>query len=136
MHGLELGNEVLKQLHKEVSLDRVDKLMDETKEGVEYQRVSISLPSRHAQIAHNQEIDEALMSKMSTDEEEAVQAELERLQQEALVRRGLSTRVSILRLMASPPCPSRRRRSSCHPCLWRSLRPPNQSERVCGCVHR
>jgi charged multivesicular body protein 6 len=43
MHGLELGNEVLKQLHKEVSLEKVDKLMDETREGVEYQRVSSGL---------------------------------------------------------------------------------------------
>ncbi|KAK1925786.1 Snf7-domain-containing protein [Papiliotrema laurentii] len=68
MHGLSMGNEVLKQLHKEVSLDKVDRLMDETREGIEYQR----------------EIDEALMSKMSTEEEEAVQAELEALQREAL----------------------------------------------------
>lgn len=40
MKGLEMGNEVLKQLHKEVSLEKVEKLMDQTREGVEYQRVS------------------------------------------------------------------------------------------------
>lgn len=40
MHGLTMGNEVLKQLHKEVSLEKVEKLMDETREGVAYQRVS------------------------------------------------------------------------------------------------
>ena len=40
MHGLSMGNEVLKQLHREVSLDKVDRLMDETREGIEYQRVS------------------------------------------------------------------------------------------------
>ncbi|RSH91019.1 Vacuolar protein sorting-associated protein 20 [Saitozyma podzolica] len=68
MHGLEMGNDVLKQLHKEMSLERVERLMDQTREGVEYQ----------------QEIDEALMSQMSPEEEEAVQAELERLQQEAM----------------------------------------------------
>ncbi|WWC96231.1 hypothetical protein V866_003098 [Kwoniella sp. B9012] len=68
MHGLELGADVLKQLHAEMSLERVEKLMDQTREGVEYQR----------------EIDEALMSRMSPEEEEAVQEELERLQQEAL----------------------------------------------------
>ncbi len=33
-----------------------------------------------------QEVDEALMSKMTSEEEEAVQAELEQLQKEALVR--------------------------------------------------
>lgn len=40
MHGLSVGNEVLKQLHQEMSLDKVEKLMDQTREGVEYQRVS------------------------------------------------------------------------------------------------
>ncbi|WWC88508.1 uncharacterized protein L201_003419 [Kwoniella dendrophila CBS 6074] len=68
MHGLEMGADVLKQLHAEMSLEKVEKLMDQTREGVEYQR----------------EIDEALMSRMSPEEEEAVQAELEQLQREAL----------------------------------------------------
>ncbi|WVR06449.1 hypothetical protein IAU60_003480 [Kwoniella sp. DSM 27419] len=68
MHGLEMGADVLKQLHAEMSLDKVEKLMDRTREGVEYQR----------------EIDEALMSRMSPEEEEAVQAELEALQREAM----------------------------------------------------
>ncbi|WWC62716.1 uncharacterized protein I303_105313 [Kwoniella dejecticola CBS 10117] len=68
MHGLEMGADVLKQLHAEMSLEKVEKLMDQTREGVEYQR----------------EIDEALMSQMSPEEEEAVQAELEQLQREAL----------------------------------------------------
>ncbi|WRT67905.1 uncharacterized protein IL334_004879 [Kwoniella shivajii] len=68
MHGLEMGADVLKQLHAEISLEKVEKLMDQTREGVEYQR----------------EIDEALMSRMSPEEEEAVQAELEQLQREAL----------------------------------------------------
>ncbi|OCF39252.1 charged multivesicular body protein 6 [Kwoniella heveanensis CBS 569] len=68
IHGLEMGADVLKQLHAEMSLEKVEKLMDQTREGVEYQR----------------EIDEALMSRMSPEEEEAVQAELEELQREAL----------------------------------------------------
>ncbi|ADV21946.1 charged multivesicular body protein 6 [Cryptococcus gattii Ru294] len=68
LHGLEMGSHVLGELQKEMSLERVDRLMDQTREGVEYQR----------------EIDEALMSKMSPEEEEAVQEELERLQREAL----------------------------------------------------
>jgi hypothetical protein len=41
MHGLSIGNDVLKQLHQEMSLEKVEKLMDQTREGVEYQRVSI-----------------------------------------------------------------------------------------------
>ncbi|ODN81812.1 hypothetical protein L202_02176 [Cryptococcus amylolentus CBS 6039] len=68
LHGLEMGANVLKELHKEMSIERVDKLMDQTREGIDYQR----------------EIDEALMSKMSPEEEDAVQEELERLQKEAM----------------------------------------------------
>lgn len=34
-----MGNDVLKELHKEVSLERVERLMDKTRDGVEYQRV-------------------------------------------------------------------------------------------------
>ena len=39
LHGLQIGNDVLKELHREVSLERVEKLMDKTRDGVEYQRV-------------------------------------------------------------------------------------------------
>lgn len=39
MHGLQQGNEVLKQIHKEMSIEDVDKLMEETAEAQAYQRV-------------------------------------------------------------------------------------------------
>lgn len=66
MHGLKQGNEVLQQIHKEMSIDDVQKLMDETREAIEYQK----------------EIDEMLSSKMNADEEEEVMAELAALQAE------------------------------------------------------
>lgn len=44
MHGLSMGNDVLKQLHSEMSMDKVERLMDQTREGVEYQKVRISSP--------------------------------------------------------------------------------------------
>jgi len=50
MHGLSVGNEVLKQLHQEMSLDKVEKLMDQTREGVEYQRVSFPIPPRQIEL--------------------------------------------------------------------------------------
>ncbi|KAG8991883.1 Vacuolar protein sorting-associated protein 20 [Tulasnella sp. 427] len=68
MFGLEQGNKVLKQIHSEMDIEKVQKLMDDTAEGIRYQR----------------EIDEMLMSTMSVDEEEAVQKELAQLQAEAL----------------------------------------------------
>lgn len=69
MHGLEQGSAALKALQAEVNLDRVERIMDESREGVEYQR----------------EIDEALASHMSPEEEEAVLRELEELQREQMV---------------------------------------------------
>ncbi|KAF8647956.1 hypothetical protein AX16_006488 [Volvariella volvacea WC 439] len=68
LHGLKQGTEVLKQLHKETSLEAVEKLMDETQEAREYQR----------------EISEMLASTLSMDEKEEVQSELLQLQAEVL----------------------------------------------------
>lgn len=68
LHGLQQGNEVLKQIHKEMNLETVEKIMEETAEAREYQR----------------EIDEMLASNLTVEDEEAVQAELRELQREAL----------------------------------------------------
>ncbi|KAL7416182.1 Snf7 family, partial [Mrakia frigida] len=59
--GLQQGNAVLKEIHKEMTVEMVEKLMGETEDAVAYQR----------------EIDETLQSKMSAEEEDAVQLELE-----------------------------------------------------------
>ncbi|KAG9124983.1 Vacuolar protein sorting-associated protein 20 [Ceratobasidium sp. 392] len=66
--GLQQGNKVLKNIHAEMSLEDVEKLMEETAEAVAYQN----------------EIDEMLTSRMTVDEEEAVQRELEQLQAETI----------------------------------------------------
>ncbi|PWN33667.1 uncharacterized protein FA14DRAFT_105344, partial [Meira miltonrushii] len=71
MHGLAQGNAVLKEIHKEMTIESVDKLMEETAEAQAYQR----------------EIDEALAGKMTAEDEEAVNAEMALLEREAL---GLS----------------------------------------------
>lgn len=88
MHGLEQGNEVLKQIHKELNLENVEKLLEETQEAREYQRV------RYMFTCHRfcdlelwllwviQEIDEMLANSLSFEEEESVQAELAALQRE------------------------------------------------------
>lgn len=68
LHGLQQGNEVLKQIHNEMNLETVEKIMEETAEAREYQR----------------EIDEMLASNLTVEDEEAVQAELRELQREAL----------------------------------------------------
>ncbi len=40
-HGLRQGNEVLKEIQKELNLESVEKLLEETAEAREYQRVSL-----------------------------------------------------------------------------------------------
>lgn len=39
MHGLQQGNKVLSEIHKEMSIENVEKLMNETQEAIAYQRV-------------------------------------------------------------------------------------------------
>jgi hypothetical protein len=63
LKGLETGNQVLKSIHQELSLDNVEKLMMDTHDAIEYQR----------------EIDEALSGSLSLEDQEAIEAELEAL---------------------------------------------------------
>ena len=46
MHGLQQGNKVLSEIHKEMSIENVEMLMSETQEAIVYQRVRLDeLPS-------------------------------------------------------------------------------------------
>jgi CRISPR/Cas system-associated protein Cas7 (RAMP superfamily) len=40
LYGLKQGNEVLKEIHKEMNVESVEKLLEETQEAQEYQRVT------------------------------------------------------------------------------------------------
>lgn len=42
MHGLQQGNKVLSEIHKEMSIENVEKLMSETQEAIAYQRVRLN----------------------------------------------------------------------------------------------
>lgn len=64
IHGLAQGNEVLKEIHKEMNIEAVEKLLEESQEARDYQR----------------EVGEMLSNKLTLDEEDAVQAELRELQ--------------------------------------------------------
>ncbi|KAI0814886.1 Snf7 family [Irpex lacteus] len=68
LHGLQQGNEVLKEIHKEMNVESVERLLEETAEAQAYQR----------------EIDEMLANNLSAEDEDAVQNELEQLRREAL----------------------------------------------------
>lgn len=72
LHGIKQGTEVLKEIHKELNVETVEKLLEETAEAREYQR----------------EIDNMLTNNLSLDDEEAVQRELRSLQREELPAQG------------------------------------------------
>jgi len=66
--GLKQGNDVLKEIHGQMSLEEIDNLMLDTQEAIEYQ----------------QQIEEALSGALTHEDEDAVMAELEELTKEAL----------------------------------------------------
>ncbi|SCV70215.1 BQ2448_1609 [Microbotryum intermedium] len=68
LFGLQQGNEVLKQLNKEMDLNKVEQLMSDTAEAIAYQ----------------EEVSQMLSGKITADEEDEVLAELEALQAEQL----------------------------------------------------
>jgi charged multivesicular body protein 6 len=57
LHGLQQGNDVLKQIHKEMNVESVEKLLEETAEAQAYQRVcSDSNMITHIAEAYSQSI--------------------------------------------------------------------------------
>ncbi|CEG67680.1 hypothetical protein RMATCC62417_04073 [Rhizopus microsporus] len=63
LEGLKNGNSVLKEIHKETSIEAVEKLMDDTAEAIAYQN----------------EIDEMLHGLISAEDEEEILKELDEL---------------------------------------------------------
>lgn len=64
LDGLQVGNNALKKIHEILTIDEVERIMDETREGIEKQ----------------QEIDEIISSgALSQEDEDSVAAELEEL---------------------------------------------------------
>lgn len=61
LEGLKTGNAALKKVHDILNIDEIEKIMDETKEGIEKQK----------------EIDELISGYMTTEDDEAIEAELE-----------------------------------------------------------
>lgn len=70
LYGLQQGKEVLESLNKEMSLEKVEKLMEESSDAVAYQN----------------EVSEMLSGKITNSEEEEVQEELEALERAELAK--------------------------------------------------
>ncbi|XP_056264116.1 charged multivesicular body protein 6-like [Pseudoliparis swirei] len=65
IEGLQVGNDCLKSMHEIMSIEDVERILDETQESIEYQR----------------QIDEMLAGALTQEDEEAVLAELEAITQ-------------------------------------------------------
>ncbi|XP_049633226.1 charged multivesicular body protein 6 [Suncus etruscus] len=66
LQGLQFGNECLKKMHQVMSMEEVERILDETQEAVEYQR----------------QIDELLAGSLTQEDEDAVLEELQAITQE------------------------------------------------------
>ncbi|KAH7912606.1 Snf7 family [Hygrophoropsis aurantiaca] len=87
LHGLQQGNEVLKEIHREMNIESVEKLMEETQEAREYQR----------------EIGDILANRLTHDEEDAVQTELRELQALAIGKAVPDERIELPSAPTAPP---------------------------------
>ncbi|KAI9139958.1 Snf7-domain-containing protein [Paraphysoderma sedebokerense] len=68
--GLQKGNEVLKEIHNEMSIEKVEKLMQDTADAIEYQN----------------EIENILNGQITTEDEESILKELEDIEKEELAK--------------------------------------------------
>lgn len=68
IEGLKIGNDCLKKMHEVMSIEEVERIMDETQEGIDYQR----------------QIDDLLAGSLTSEDEEAILEELEAITQEDL----------------------------------------------------
>ncbi|GAV26654.1 hypothetical protein PMKS-000109 [Pichia membranifaciens] len=80
LYGLEQGNKVLKEINSEMSMEKVEKILDDTEEAVSYQN----------------ELSERLGSLLTNGEEEEVDEELRQLELEmGVTDKQESVRVSV-----------------------------------------
>ncbi|XP_066237583.1 charged multivesicular body protein 6 [Saccopteryx leptura] len=68
MEGLKIGNECLNKMHQVMSIEEVERILDETQEAVEYQR----------------QIDELLAGSFTQEDEDAILEELNTITQEQI----------------------------------------------------
>ncbi|CAL9693243.1 unnamed protein product [Knipowitschia caucasica] len=69
IEGLKVGNDCLKRMHEIMSIEDVERIMDETQEAIEYQR----------------QIDDILAGSLTQEDEESILTELERITQGEVV---------------------------------------------------
>ena len=75
LDGLKIGNEALKKVHEILNIDEVERILDETREGVEKQREIDAAINQYADSALTEEDEEDVLAELDkllgTDEEAA-----------------------------------------------------------------
>ncbi|XP_074870643.1 charged multivesicular body protein 6 isoform X2 [Carettochelys insculpta] len=94
IEGLKIGNECLNKMHEVMSIEEVERIIDETQDAVEYQR----------------QIDEMLAGSLSAEDEDAILEELNAITQEEVklpevptepLPEGIPGRISLFNCMTS-----------------------------------
>jgi charged multivesicular body protein 6 len=81
--GLQQGTSVLNEIHKEMGgLEHVEKLMGETADAIAYQQVRLEPVVVELQLTYLQEVSEMLGGRISNQDEDEVEDELEALEVE------------------------------------------------------
>lgn len=62
--GLKIGNEALKQVHEFLTIDEVERVLDETNEGIEKQREIDAMINQYSVSALTEEDEEAVMAEL------------------------------------------------------------------------
>lgn len=79
LDGLKVGNEALKKVHEILTIDEVERILDETKEGVEKQREIDAAINQYSESALTEEDEEAVLAELDAlvgaDEKAAVPAD-------------------------------------------------------------
>lgn len=92
--GLKVGNEALKKIHEVLNVDEVERILEETREGIEKQR----------------EIDDLLTGALTPDDEEAVEEELEKIIQAEMPEEASDVVLPTMPDVPAEPVPERARR--------------------------
>ncbi|KAM9457510.1 charged multivesicular body protein 6-like isoform 2-T2 [Clarias gariepinus] len=89
LEGLKIGNDCLKKMHEALSIEEIERIMEETQDAVEYQK----------------QIDEMLAGSLSQEDEEAVLAELEAIAQISSVLKDEDVKLPEVPNEPLPPVP-------------------------------
>lgn len=79
LDGLKVGNEALKKVHEILTIDEIERVLDETNEGIEKQREIDAILNQHAESALTEEDEDEVLAELDAllkKDEEAPEKDL------------------------------------------------------------